>query len=523
MKTITKKTLLILFIIASCNLLHAQNIPSYVPTNGLVGWWPFNGNANDESGNGNNGFVNGSTLVADRFGGSSQAYSFDGLDDYILLSSLNNVPYKPITYNLWINLSSYNTIAYPLGGGMLLAGRDWSGYPDIGCLMIWDYPSVGVTNDISYYIGQANANTTYTPILNQWTCVTMSISAQDTFKFYLDGSLINTQYFPTNSNVNAPFKFGAGTQPDVNFSRYHFHGTLDDIGIWNRVLTQQEISALYVASTCTTGANTITADGPTTFCAGNSVKLTSGAIGATYQWKRNGVNINGATSRRYTAIQGGSYTCVATCNGTAYTSNPIQVTWLENKPVTLSAAGNTTFCVGDSVTLNVTNPGSNYTIQWYRTNISLPGQTGTSIVVTQPGTYKVVTRNNSNGCSRISSSGITTISNCRIYEGGSTTGMNEDDEQSSSYFLESENSQGVKISPNPNQGAFRFEYRGDLSGSAILQLINTMGQKIYEHRTEVTDGILDMNIQLDGQLTPGMYIVRMLLDGGMHDSRLVIE
>jgi hypothetical protein len=33
-------------------------VPSYVPTNGLVGWWPFNGNANDESGNGNNGTVN---------------------------------------------------------------------------------------------------------------------------------------------------------------------------------------------------------------------------------------------------------------------------------------------------------------------------------------------------------------------------------------------------------------------------------------------------------------------------------
>ncbi len=33
-------------------------VPNYVPTNGLVGWWPFNGNANDESGNGNNGIVN---------------------------------------------------------------------------------------------------------------------------------------------------------------------------------------------------------------------------------------------------------------------------------------------------------------------------------------------------------------------------------------------------------------------------------------------------------------------------------
>jgi hypothetical protein len=41
----------------------AQTLPPYLPANGLVGWWPFNGNANDESGNGNNGTVNGATLI----------------------------------------------------------------------------------------------------------------------------------------------------------------------------------------------------------------------------------------------------------------------------------------------------------------------------------------------------------------------------------------------------------------------------------------------------------------------------
>ena len=53
-----------------------------IPSNGLVGWWPFNGNANDESGNGNNGTVNGASLTTDRFGNLSNAYLFDGLDDF---------------------------------------------------------------------------------------------------------------------------------------------------------------------------------------------------------------------------------------------------------------------------------------------------------------------------------------------------------------------------------------------------------------------------------------------------------
>jgi hypothetical protein len=62
-----KQLLTLLFIgIAS---LYAQTVPSYVPTNGLVGWWPFNGNANDESGNGNNGsYVTGVNPTSDRNG-----------------------------------------------------------------------------------------------------------------------------------------------------------------------------------------------------------------------------------------------------------------------------------------------------------------------------------------------------------------------------------------------------------------------------------------------------------------------
>ena len=64
-------------------------VPSYVPTNGLVGWWPFNGNANDESGNGNNGTVNGATLTSDRFGSINSAYSFNGINNNVTTNSAN--------------------------------------------------------------------------------------------------------------------------------------------------------------------------------------------------------------------------------------------------------------------------------------------------------------------------------------------------------------------------------------------------------------------------------------------------
>ena len=63
---------------------NVAQVPNYVPSNGLVGWWPFNGNANDESGNGNDGTVNnGALLIQDRLGNTNAAFLLDGVDDWI--------------------------------------------------------------------------------------------------------------------------------------------------------------------------------------------------------------------------------------------------------------------------------------------------------------------------------------------------------------------------------------------------------------------------------------------------------
>ena len=80
-------------IAALCLLFTANNsveaqVPAYVPTDGLMGWWPFNGNANDESGNGNDGMVNGASLEVDRFGFASSSYYFNGVDAGIELTDM---------------------------------------------------------------------------------------------------------------------------------------------------------------------------------------------------------------------------------------------------------------------------------------------------------------------------------------------------------------------------------------------------------------------------------------------------
>ena len=83
---------------------------SALPTDGLIAYYPFNGNANDESGNSNNGTVNGATLTSDRNGNANSAYSFDGINDYI---EINNPFYNndEITFTAWFFL---NEIKYQL-------------------------------------------------------------------------------------------------------------------------------------------------------------------------------------------------------------------------------------------------------------------------------------------------------------------------------------------------------------------------------------------------------------------------
>ena len=69
---------------------------------GLIAYYPFNGNANDASGNGNNGTVNGATLCADRNGNSNSAYSFDGISNNITITPNSSFYNNTFTYSIWV-------------------------------------------------------------------------------------------------------------------------------------------------------------------------------------------------------------------------------------------------------------------------------------------------------------------------------------------------------------------------------------------------------------------------------------
>ena len=83
--------------------------------NGLAAWYPFCGNPNDESGNGNDGIVHGASLTSDRFGNTNSAYQFNGISDSIRVADapeLNIRTGQSFSIALWLKQDTLNSAKY---------------------------------------------------------------------------------------------------------------------------------------------------------------------------------------------------------------------------------------------------------------------------------------------------------------------------------------------------------------------------------------------------------------------------
>ena len=237
-------------------------VPNYVPTDSLVGYWGFNGNANDESGNSNDGTVNGATLTMDRFGNTNSAYDFDGLTDEITVSESTNMDgFTEFTLSCWINLDDVTD-----GGG--------NGVGVVPIISKWG--SSGVQPESSYLLSLQNNNINYSIDCNSntanyglyqvssinsfqeqiWYHVLVQNTLED-FKMFINGELVGvtSQINEGLNDNNTLLRFGSWWA-DVNSSYSNSDGRIDDIGIWNRALDSCEIIDLYNAElSCATSIN----------------------------------------------------------------------------------------------------------------------------------------------------------------------------------------------------------------------------------------------------------------------------
>jgi len=312
------QALLICLSLLVSSSIQAQ-VPSYVPTDGLVGYWPFNGNANDESGNGNDGTVNGATLTADRNGLIDAAYSFttnQKISTSMALSSSFSVGF-------WINLNSYesggsscsNSSAFishknnaDFGNGFFIGQTSGS----------WNW---GVYNGASNSIQDFPSGID----LSNWYFVVETADGFGNFNFYINGQNLSQQN-AQNAIIQSGevYDFSIGNWNDGGTTCW-CNGVIDDVCYWNRALTEDEIQALY------TGCNVA----PTTIAGSvNPFTLTSSDYacnnnpGSTYEWTiTNGVITAGQGTSNVTVLWGeegaGTLTVVETntegCSGTPAT------------------------------------------------------------------------------------------------------------------------------------------------------------------------------------------------------------
>ncbi|MBK8874086.1 MAG: T9SS type A sorting domain-containing protein [Bacteroidetes bacterium] len=154
---------------------------------------------------------------------------------------------------------------------------------------------------------------------------------------------------------------------------------------------------------------TITPAGSTTFCSGGNVTLNANTgTGLTYQWKKYGNPIAGATASSYVATGSGSYRVVVTnASGCSASASPVTVTVNLLPSASITATGSTAICPGSSVSLNA-NTGAGLNYQWKKYSNDISGATGATYAATGAGTYKVRVTD-ANGCSKTSNNIAVTV------------------------------------------------------------------------------------------------------------------
>ena len=214
-----------------------QNL--YNKESGLVAYYPFNGSAEDISGNQNNGVVNNAVLSTDRYGEADKCYLFNETDSYIEgMNPGNNLPTgnSPRTFAAWIKNYSYHQ-----WGSNIFHYGTMEGAPTNFHFLITDV--LGLGNGYGY--GVTYGKTTLIDSTWHFVCGTYNNSDQNV-KLYIDGKLDNSGVLLTTPNtiLGTNWRIGlfmAGGNP--------FNGKLDDIRVFNTDLTAQEIQNMYLNET----------------------------------------------------------------------------------------------------------------------------------------------------------------------------------------------------------------------------------------------------------------------------------
>jgi hypothetical protein len=385
------RLLLILFLFAF--QVSAQNIPSNIPLNGLVGYWPFNGNANDESINGNNGIVNGGvpvSLTLDRFNLPNSAYNCDGI-------SANNGNYLSISNPALVGNFGVNSFSISV----------WFKTIQIDGPILW-FGAYATNNSVWYVRSYVNgyvlagvsggSNVISNNIFsdNEWHNA-VYVRDANSFKseIYVDGQLESQSTFTYLDNI-----VGAGNvnlRVGSNSYNTFFYGSIDDIAIYNRALSQVEISSLYngVPTASISSQTNVNCYGQASGSA--TVNATSGTPPYTYSWNTTPIQ----TTATAAGLAAGTYTATVTDGNNQIDTTTVIITQPASA-IEIFAHGSDPTCSANcngTATVDVVGGTGPYSYLWNN------GSTSQSISSLCTGNYSV-TVTDANGCISSNSSSV---------------------------------------------------------------------------------------------------------------------
>ena len=217
-------------------------------TNGLVAYYPFNGNANDMAGT-NNGVVYGAALTANRFGLANSCYAFNGNNAFIIVSNNSAISSfgNQMSVSCWFTMS--NNIANNQWPGIVSKFAASYSSPNNGFMVRFLWQTASASQLFADMGGDANANMTNLAWFSQsWVtngtawyhCV--AVAASNITWLYLNGQLVKqgTNY----GNFNTTDALTIGGQNGA-FNGRVFSGKIDDVRIYNRALSSNEVASLY--------------------------------------------------------------------------------------------------------------------------------------------------------------------------------------------------------------------------------------------------------------------------------------
>ncbi len=214
-------------------------------TSGLVGWWELEEgtgtSASDTSGNGNTGTMQNMESADWIKGKIGKALSFDGINEYINVSNSYTLKTQEFSISMWlypINSSEVNPIS--LSENNLNYG--WTVYSNAP----WTYGNFVVGNGTSYELATDFLKNVF--VNNNWTHVILTMNSTKNLKLYINGVYIKQNQFSAPYQTvyyrsNDTFKIGGGR--GMSGAHSMFNGTLDEVKIYNRALSESEIMYEY--------------------------------------------------------------------------------------------------------------------------------------------------------------------------------------------------------------------------------------------------------------------------------------